>query len=219
MNQDQTTIRISGAFFLIPLLAYGTGSHLISTHTNHPDPSVIASSRPQLVAGALLILLNSVAVTTVAILLYPVLSRFRKRTGLWYLSARLAEAILLLVGLIFLLLLFTLSVGQTKTSLADPTCVDMLHQLAVEGNYWAYQLAMIVLGLGSIPFCHLLFKERLVPVPLSLLGLLGYALLAIGASLELFGYGIGIVLSIPGGLFELILGLWLMVIGLRPRAR
>lgn len=219
MNQDQTTIRISGAFFLIPLLAYGIGSHLISTHTDHPDPSVIASSRPQLVAGALLILLNSVAVTTVAILLYPVLSRFRKRTGLWYLSARITEAILLLVGLIFLLLLFTLSVEQNKTSLADPTCVGMLHQLAVEGNYWAYQLAMIVLGLGSIPFCHLLFKERLVPVPLSLLGLLGYILLAFGACLELFGYGAGIFLSIPGGLFELALGVWLMVIGFRPRVR
>jgi hypothetical protein len=45
---------------------------------------------------------------------------------------------------------------------------------------------MLVLGLASIGFCNVLFRERLVPKPLSLLGLVGYLGLALGALAELW---------------------------------
>lgn len=220
MNTNQTPVRLAGAFFLIPLVAYGIGSNLMSSLANEPGPlSAIASSRPQMMTAALLLLFNSLSVVAIAILLYPTLKRYNQRTGLWYLVARMMEAIILLVGLISLLLLFTLSTEYAKTNLADPTCVDLSFQMAIQGNFWAYQLAMIILGLGSIPFCHLLFQERLIPAFLSVLGLLGYSLLALGACLELFGYRVGILLSLPGGLFELIFGVWLMLKGFRLRTR
>jgi hypothetical protein len=220
MNTNQTPVRLTGALFLIPLLAYGIGSNLISSLAAEPGhlPS-IAASRPQMMTAALLLLLNSLSVTAIAILLYPVLKRYHPRVGLWYLAARMMEALILLVGLISVLLLFTLSTACAKTNLADPTCTDLFFQMAKQGNFWAYQLAMIILGLGSIPFCHLLFKERLIPAPLSVLGLLGYLLLALGACLELFGYPLGILLSLPGGLFEVIFGIWLMLKGFRLKTR
>lgn len=220
MNTSQLPVRLTGALFLIPLVAYGIGSNLILSLASDPgDLPSIASSRPQLMTAALLLLLNSLCVTAIAILLYPVLKRYHPRTGLWYLSARMMEALILLVGLICLLLLFTVSTESSKTNLADPTCTGLFFQIATQGNFWAYQLAMIILGLGSIPFCHLLFRERLIPAYLSGMGLLGYILLALGACLELFGYRVGILLSLPGGLFEVIFGIWLMLKGLHLKTR
>lgn len=220
MTTNQLPVRMAGALFLIPLLAYGIGSNLIASLTTAPGHLLsIAASRPQLMTAALLLVLNSLCVTAIAIVLYPVLKRYHPRTGLWYLAARIMEALILLVGLISLLLLFTLSGEYAKTNLADPTCTDLFFQMATQSNFWAYQLAMIILGLGSIPFCYLLFKERLIPAFLSILGLLGYILLALGACLELFGYRVGILLSLPGGLFEVIFGIWLMLKGFRLKMR
>ncbi len=217
MNTNPIPLRMAGALFLVPFLAYGIGSSLISSLTTAPGHLLsIAASRPQLMTAALLLLLNSLSVAAIAIVLYPVLKPYHPRTGLWYLAARIMEALILLVGLISLLLLFTLSTGYAKTNLVDPTCTDLFFQMATQGNFWAYQLAMIILGLGSIPFCHLLFQKRLIPAFLSILGLMGYLLLALGACLELFGYRVGILLSLPGGLFEVIFGIWLMLKGFRP---
>ena len=45
------------------------------------------------------------------------------------------------------------------------------------------------------------------------LGLAGYTLLALGAVAELLGFGLGLALSIPGGLFEVVLGVILLFRG------
>lgn len=80
----------------------------------------------------------------------------------------------------------------------------------------AYQAAMLGLGIGSIPFCLALRRQRLVPPGLALAGVVGYAALAAGAALEIAGIGVGVLLSVPGGLFELALGLTLLVRDLPP---
>ena len=220
MNATQTPVRVAGALFLIPLLAYGIGSTLILSLGKAPGHLLtISYARPQMMTGALLMVLNSLSVTAIAIVLYPILKRYHPWIGLWYLASRIMEALILLVGLISLLLMFTLSTEYAKTNPADPTCTGLFFQMATQSNVWAYQLAMIILGLGSIPFCHLLFKQRLVPAFLSILGLLGYVLLTLGACLELFGYPVGILLSLPGGLFEIIFGMWLMAKGFRLKKR
>lgn len=81
-----------------------------------------------------------------------------------------------------------------------------------------YQVAEMLLGLGCIFLCSLLFRARLVPRLLAMWGAIGYAFLMTGAVAEIFGIHIGLVFSIPGGLFELTLGVWLIVRGFRPPA-
>lgn len=216
MNPNQRPVRTAGALFLVPLVAYSIGSNLIASLTAETGHLVtITSARPQLIAGALLLVLNSLCVIAIAIVLYPVLKPYNQRMVLWYLATRIMEALILLVGLISLLSLLTLSMESANTNPADSASTGLFFQMALQSNFWAYQLAMLMLGLGSIPLCYVLLKSRLVPALLSILGLMGYALLALGACLELFGYKFGIILSLPGGLFEVIFGIWLLVKGFR----
>ena len=48
-------------------------------------------------------------------------------------------------------------------------------------------------------------KSNLVPIVLSVCGLIGYIVFIFGTIFELFGYSICVLLPIPGRLFEFIL--------------
>ncbi|QYR19298.1 DUF4386 domain-containing protein [Paenibacillus sp. sptzw28] len=74
-------------------------------------------------------------------------------------------------------------------------------------------MAMIVLGLYSLLFCYLLYRSRLIPRLISVFGLIGYASLLTSALLELFGYSPGMLLFLPGALFEILMPVWLIVKG------
>jgi hypothetical protein len=88
---------------------------------------------------------------------------------------------------------------------------------AVTGNFIAYNIAMAGLGIGSLFFCALLFRSGLTPRFLAVWGFVGYAFFASGSLLELFGFkGAGLVGAVPGGLFELTFGIWLIIRGFRP---
>lgn len=61
-------------------------------------------------------------------------------------------------------------------------------------------------------FCYLLYRSKLIPRFLSILGLIGYASLSASAIMELMGHN-GMFLYAPGALFEIVLPLWLIVKG------
>jgi hypothetical protein len=82
----------------------------------------------------------------------------------------------------------------------------------------AYQIGQMSLGLGAVFLCLLLFRTRLIPRFLSIWGLVGYAILMAGTIAEIFGIHIGVMLSIPGGVFEVGLGFWLIIKGFQPVA-
>ena len=78
---------------------------------------------------------------------------------------------------------------------------------------------MIALGLGSLPLCYALYRGRLVPRPVALLGFIGYAcLLAWGVLGILVGEDPSGVLLVPGAVFELAFPAWLLLRGLREPA-
>src|SRR5690349_19916212 len=119
--------------------------------------------------GTLLLLANSVAVVAVGLLAQ------RLVTAPSYLVARVCEALFLAVGVVFLLLRAPFS---------------------TDANTLCYQVAMVALGLGSLPFCRAMGRAGLIPGWLATWGTVGYGVFALGAVAELLGYGIGLVCSI-----------------------
>ncbi len=107
------------------------------------------------------------------------------------------------------------AVSAGGTSAAWATAVG---SLAIQSNTMAYQIAEMSLGLGGIFLCALLFRVRLIPRWLAGWGLIGYAILLIGFIAEIFGIHISLIFSIPGGLFELALAIWLLIKGFQPEA-
>ncbi|KAI9001847.1 hypothetical protein DFJ74DRAFT_714466 [Hyaloraphidium curvatum] len=136
--------------------------------------------------GVPLVIANSVTVTAIALHLRPELSRLDGRVSDGYLAGRVAEAGLLIASL------YHASKGNAKAKHAY------------------YQAGMIALGISSLPVMRLWGAEGLLPPWFANWGFAGYVGLASGAVAELAGHAVGIAMSIPGGLFEVALGVKLL---------
>jgi hypothetical protein len=90
--------------------------------------------------------------------------------------------------------------------------------LAVEAHFMFFEMAMIVLSLGSLLFCYSLYRLKLVPRFLTVIGFIGYVALLVSSCLSIAGHDIGPVLYIPGAIFEIIFPIWLMVKGFNLQA-
>ncbi len=150
--------------------------------------------RTALTVGVLLMTCSGVAVVGIGLLMYPVLRTVDPGLAVWYPVLRILE--------------FAVSAACG---------VYLLTQLEVVPNHllWVY----IPTGLGGLVLTYLLYVSRLVPRPIAVLGLVGYACLTVGVPLDLIGVldmgaGPGQALLVPGGLFEaVVLPSWLIAKG------
>jgi hypothetical protein len=155
------------------------------------------TARPTM--GVLLTMLSGLAIVAIGFLMYPVLKQVDRRLAVWYPVLRVVE--------------FAVSAACG---------VYLLTQLEVVPNnhLWVY----IPTGIGGLILTYLLLVGRLVPRPIAVLGIVGYASLLLGVLLDLVGVldmvtGAGLVLVAPGGLFEfVVLPIWLIAKGFRPTA-
>src|SRR3954454_19003870 len=187
------TARIVGVLFLAGFLTYGVGSLIAMGIVRSADRS---GSTALFVTGAALMLLNSAVVIGIGVLMFPILRAHNKAIAAGYLGTRIIEGVVLAIGVMSLIV---------ATESGSP---------AIHANAVSYDVAEAGLGIGSLFFCALLFRTGLVPRFLAVWGFIGYACFAGGTLLDLFGVaGAAMVGAIPGGLFELTFGIWLIARG------
>jgi hypothetical protein len=216
--------RLIGALFLAGFLSYGVGFALVTSVVGKPDfLATVPAHRTTLALGAFLMLMNSVVDVGKGVLFFPILESHGKRTALAYLAAMIFEVVLLAVGVLSLLMIIPVAqagvdAGPASAGPASAGWATALGSLAVASNTMAYQIGEMSLGLGCIFLCALLFRARLIPRPLAGWGVIGYVILMSGTIAEVFGVHIGLMLSLPGAVFELAVGLWLLIKGFQPAA-
>lgn len=182
------TAIVVGVLFLTSTAAFAFGSALVQ--------SFIAGEsvdKTLLTLGVLLEVYCGVAVAGIGIVMFPILKVFYKGLALGYVIFRSFDLVFILANGIFLLSIFKLLQNYDLMIYATN-------------------------GIGGLILSYVLYISKIVPRSLSILGIVGYAVLLIGVPLEFFGYvnmdvGAGLTFYLPGGLFELIFPLWLFVKG------
>ena len=66
--------------------------------------------------------------------------------------------------------------------------------------------------------CYMFYRAKLVPRLVAVWGLVGYAIILCGLVLEVLGFGLRLIHTIPGGLWEVFIGVWLIAKGFNPSA-
>jgi hypothetical protein len=213
----KVSARLIGALFLAGFIVYGVGFGLVTSVIGKPDfLSTISVHKTTLVLGAFLMLLNTVVDVGKGVLFFPILENHGKRTALAYLAALTVQVVLLDIGVLCLLMIVPLGQYAVDIVGASTAWATALGALLTQSNTMAYQIGQATLGVGGIFLCSLLFRTRLIPRVLSAWGLIGYVIHVAGAIAEIFGIPISLMLLIPGGLFELALGFWLLIKGFQP---
>jgi hypothetical protein len=190
----RTTATTVGVLFVVQMVTAMFGTSLIQAFVDGD------TDRAPVTIGVLMMMCSGLAVIGIGLLMYPVLKDVDPRLAGWYPILRITECIV------------------------SAACgVYLLAQSHVVPNHllWVY----LPTGVGGIILTYLLFVSHLVPRPIALLGLVGYVSLTVGVPLDLLGLldmnqGPGLLLVVPGGLFELVfLPIWLITKGLNaPRS-
>ena len=217
MKSQKSIARTFGVFFLLAFLSYGIGSSLTASVTEAADSlSAVNTNKAQLIIGVILLaLIHTIVNIGLPVLMVPILKPFNKVLSYGYLSAGITATVILIVGSIFLILYVPLSSMYINTDSTDLLHFGTIGTILTKGNFYAYQIGMTIWGFGGLLFCYLLYISKLVPRGFSMWGFLGYMIFIAGTVSELFGYPIGVQLSVPGGLFEISLSIWLIIKGFK----
>jgi len=214
-----------GVFFLLGYVSWVLGDEALSGPILNASDYLINvdPNKARVIIAVLLWVINAAAVDGIAVLLFPIFKKQNEALALGYFGARIIEAAILIVGEICRLSLITLSQEFVKAGTPDSSYFQTLGTLFFAGHDWAYKMGMIATGLGGLMFCYLLYKSKLIPLlprVIAVWGLIGYVLLLTEVLFEIFGLDAGMImiLLLPGGLFELFLGIWLIVKGFNPSA-
>lgn len=210
----RTNEKIIGVLFLLATAAFMIGSSLIEANITSSDYlSHIHSNRIEIYIGLFLEFINCAVVVGIAMLLFPLLRHHRESIAIGYLSSRIIESVLLIVGIISPLVLLTLSENYNAADGANRAGYSDIGELIIRGQEMTFELAMLALGIGSVMICYLMYRKKLIPRLLSLLGIVGYISLMASSCLSIMGVDSGIILFIPGGIFEIVFPIWLIVKG------
>ncbi|MFD2612440.1 DUF4386 domain-containing protein [Paenibacillus gansuensis] len=210
--------RVAGALFLVSTGAFMTGNGILGPILDRADILTgVYSERTNVIAGVFLELINALAVLGIAMLLYPILKKHNETLAWGYAASRIMESGLLILSLTSPLLLIALSNDYIAAGASGGSYFQTIANVMAEARGKLFEMAMIVLSLGSLLFCYLLYKSRLVPQFMSVIGFLGYAALFTSSCLAIAGRDMGPVLYIPGAVFEIILPIWLIVKGINLR--
>lgn len=173
--------------------------------------------------GVLLELLLIVANIGTAVVLFPLLKRVNEIFALGYVTARVVESVFIAVGILSLLTVVTLRQGFAGAAGADAATLITVGQSLVALHSWTFQLGPgFVVGIGNgLLLGYLMYRSALVPRGMAVLGLIaGPVLLARFVGI-LFGLVepdsvLGSIMVIPEFVWELWLGIWLIVKGFNP---
>jgi Domain of unknown function (DUF4386) len=214
----RTTARVVGALYLAGMVVGVGGNGLIQAILGAPDHLATVPAKGMLLAvGALLILMAGVWDAAHGILMFPVLKPHGERIAFGYLGYRLVDAAFIGLWVLFLLLQIPLGREYLKAG-ADTASLEALSAVSVQASLYAYQIAMFFVGMAGVLLCYTFYRVQLVPRALAVWGLAGYAIHLGGAVLEVLGFNLGLLPVLPGGLWELFIGGWLIAKGFRAPA-
>jgi hypothetical protein len=217
MNSDKNTPRFLGAAFLFQAIASAVWFILLSSLIVTGDISAsmtnIANNALQMRASIVVAMFTTIGVAILGALLYVVLHKQNKIIALVALGLYLIEAAILAASRIPAFAL--LRISQESVIAGHPAYLQTLGNLFYESADFGDWLHILPFALGAILFYYLFFKSGYIPRALSLFGLIAASLALIGIPFLLLGYDIPMLVFLPNLLFELTIGVWLIVKGIR----
>jgi len=215
MDSLRKSALVAGVIYLITFISIPT---LALYGPVRNDPNYIVGPGPDtpVIFGGVLEIIVALASIGTAVVLYPVVKRQNEAVAMGFVGARVLEAAAIFAGVVSVL-----SVVNLRQAGAGPDAL-VTGQALVALHNWT-----TLLGQGFLPAVNalllgsLLYRSRLVPRIIPLVGLIGAPLLVASAAATLFGLkdqvsALSAIAALPIALWEFSLGVYLIVKGFKP---
>ena len=220
MTSTRKTALVAGIFYLITFISIPTLA-LYGPIKNHQGWILSSGSHTAVLVGGFLELIVALAGIGTAVTLYPVVKRQNEGVALGFVTARVIEGSMIFVGVVSLLSLVTLRQDLGGAAGANAAALVTTGASHVAVYNWTFLLGQSLMpAINALLLGSLLYRSRLVPRIIPVLGLIGAPLLIASVVTALFRTDHQItVLAVgflPVAVWEFSLGVWLVVKGFRP---
>ena len=211
------TAFVAGAFYLITFIAsIPAAFFLLAPVLDNPDYVVGSGADTSVLLGGFLYVITALACIGTAVALFPVVKRQNEAVALGFVTYRVLEAAIIVGGVVILLSVVTLrQAGAGADALVTGQALVAMYD-------WAFLIGQAFLpAVNALLLGYLLYRSGLVPRVIPMLGLIGGPLLFASTTATMFDINdefsvwSGIAVA-PIFVWELWLGVWLVVKGFKP---
>jgi len=214
VNTYRTTAKVVGALYIMGFVV-GIAGSVLST----PGQLDTVSARSMMIAiGALLWVIAAAGDAAHGVMMFPILKQNNERIALGYFGARIVEAAVIAVSALFILLQIPLGAEFLKAGASEIPYLQSLSTLFAQSQAYTYQIGMVALGMAGLSLCYGFYRAKLVPQFFVIWGFIGYVSFLLGSMLEVLGFNLQLLHTLPGGLWEMSIGVWLIVKGFNSAA-
>src|SRR5579863_5502840 len=222
-TQRNAARAVGFAYLLTSALAYFAEFHVRGRLFDHQSAAItfanILSSQNLFRRGLAADLLTFALDVIIIVGSYLVLRPVNRSLAIFGLAWRLVETAVVAVMAINSFDILTLVSGSDYLRAFPAAHLQAMVGMAIEAHNAGYNVGFLFFGLGSGAFCVAWYQSRYIPRALAAWGVLGSLL----AAASTFVYTLSPALTgivepicfVPIGTFELILGVWLVVSGIR----
>jgi uncharacterized protein DUF4386 len=219
-QNPRTIARVFGWLMVITFVTSIPAKLIYDSILNEPGYMAGAGSNTSLLIAAFLEVLLIAANIGTAVVLFPLLRRQYEGAALGFVTARIVESVFIAVGILSVLAIVTL---RQDPSGADAASLSAVGASLVAIHDWTFLLGPgVTVGVGNgLLLGYLMYRTGLVPRRFAMLGLIGGPLLiasGIGVFFGAFDAGAApqVIATAPEFVWELGLGIYLIVKGFRP---
>ena len=214
--------RAAGIFYLLTFVSSIPALILLGPVLHDADYVTSAGQDTRVLWGCFLDGVNALTAVGSAVALYPVVKRQNGSMALGFVTSRLMEAAVIMIGVVSLLGVVTLRQDFAGVTGGDATSLTVTANALVDVRNWTF-----LLGPGLMPVFNavllgtLLYRSRLVPRIIPTVGLIGAPLLFAAFVATFFGIidqvsPAAFLLTLPVAAWEFSVGCWMTFKGFTP---
>jgi Domain of unknown function (DUF4386) len=219
MTSTRKTALVAGVCYLITFVSIPTLA-LYRPVLNNRDWIISSGGHTGMLVGGFLEVIAALAAIGTAVTLYPVVKRQNEGVALGFVAARVLEAVMIFTGVVSLLSLVTLRQDLGAAAGANAAALITTGAAHVAIYKWTFLLSQSLMpGINALLLGSLMYRSRLVPRIIPVVGLIGAPFLICTVIATLFGgmkLGSPEFAAVPVAAWEFSLGVWLVVKGFRP---
>src|SRR3984957_5234723 len=187
MTSLRKTALVAGIFYLITFVSIPTLA-IYGPVRDHPDWILGSGGHTAVLVGGFLEVIVALAGIGTAVTLYPVVKRQNEGLALGFVTARVVEGVMIVTGVVSLLSLVTVHQDLGVAAGANAASLVATGASHVAVYKWTFLLSQSLMpGINAVLLGSLLYRSRLVPRILPVLGLIGGPLLIIAVFAMLLG--------------------------------
>ena len=215
MNSSRKTAIIVGVLFIIATAAPMISIAFIGSIYDADYLTTVSASESQVLIGVLLLSAMTAAIVSIPIMMFPILKQQNEQLALGYVEARIFEGFFSAFNVINILSLLSVSREFVNAEAAVAAHLQTSGTLILAQFNWCSLLLDFPFTISALVINYLLYKSKLVPQWLSVLGFIGGALWLATTPIRMFGLFppsleiLALIIMVQ----EMIFAVWLIVKG------